>query len=158
MPTPPKKHRTYCKTCKDFTIHSWMSKDDLTCETCGMVETGYNINEVDENLIQEQRERYKKMRARKFGGLYGAFMIGAGLKAMMELEKVMVIECDAGQKQIDKQLKQSRLKYIEERKKIQQEFNDKYGKLGRNDKCVCGSGKKFKKCHLPIFRVKGLKI
>ena len=23
-------------------------------------------------------------------------------------------------------------------------------KIGRNDKCWCGSGKKFKQCHLPI--------
>jgi hypothetical protein len=23
------------------------------------------------------------------------------------------------------------------------------GKLGRNDPCWCGSGKKYKKCHLP---------
>lgn len=25
---------------------------------------------------------------------------------------------------------------------------------GRNDKCPCGSGKKFKHCHLPIARDK----
>ena len=158
MPTPPKKHRTYCKTCKDFTIHSWTSKDDLTCETCGTVETGYKISEVDENLIEQQRERYKKMRARKFGGLYGAFMTGVGLEAMMELDKLTIVECDAGQKEIDEKLKQIRLKRIEERKAIEKDYNDNYKHLGRNDKCSCGSGKKFKKCHLPIFREKGLKL
>lgn len=26
-------------------------------------------------------------------------------------------------------------------------FESKYGHLGRNDECICGSGKKFKKCH-----------
>ncbi|MFX8778298.1 SEC-C metal-binding domain-containing protein [Acinetobacter baumannii] len=25
---------------------------------------------------------------------------------------------------------------------------DKQQKIGRNEKCPCGSGKKFKKCHL----------
>ena len=25
--------------------------------------------------------------------------------------------------------------------------NDKFQKVGRNDKCPCGSGKKFKHCH-----------
>lgn len=25
-----------------------------------------------------------------------------------------------------------------------------FATLGRNDKCICGTGKKYKKCHLPL--------
>ena len=30
--------------------------------------------------------------------------------------------------------------------KAKKEFREKFGKIKRNDKCPCGSGKKFKKC------------
>ena len=32
----------------------------------------------------------------------------------------------------------------------------KFSKLGRNDKCACGSGKKFKKCCINIDWKKGV--
>lgn len=32
--------------------------------------------------------------------------------------------------------------------KIMPIVNDKFAKIGRNELCLCGSGKKFKKCHL----------
>ncbi len=37
----------------------------------------------------------------------------------------------------------------EERRKSQLRFDDsaKGKKIGRNEKCPCGSGKKYKKCH-----------
>jgi len=28
-------------------------------------------------------------------------------------------------------------------------LNKAHGKIGRNDPCHCGSGKKYKKCHYP---------
>ena len=40
------------------------------------------------------------------------------------------------------------LKYIMEKK----EFFSRISKLGRNDKCFCGSDKKFKKCCLKSIR------
>ena len=158
MPTQPKKHRTYCKSCEDFTVHSReFFKEDLICENCDTVESGYKISEVDPNLIKIQRERYKKSRQQKIGGLYGAFLKGVGLQAMMDLEEVRVIECGAGQ-HIDEQIKQIRLENQRKAQEIKDEFNQKYSKLGRNESCSCGSGKKFKKCHLPIFREKGIKF
>jgi len=27
-----------------------------------------------------------------------------------------------------------------------------YDKVGRNEPCICGSGKKFKKCHLSLYQ------
>jgi uncharacterized protein YecA (UPF0149 family) len=37
----------------------------------------------------------------------------------------------------------------EERKADQRRFQEQFGglKIGRNEKCPCGSGKKYKKCH-----------
>jgi hypothetical protein len=38
----------------------------------------------------------------------------------------------------------------EEKEKVMEEFIlDSYKSIGRNEKCPCGSGKKFKNCHLP---------
>ena len=160
MPTPRKKYRTYCKTCKDFTVHNWETKNDLSCETCNTIEDGYKISEVEPHLIEQQRKRYTKMRTSKVGDIYQSFMMGTGLKTLMELENISqhIIECDAGQKEIDEKRKQRRLDIIEERRKIKEEFDNNYKNLGRNDKCSCGSGKKFKKCHLLIFREKGIKF
>ncbi len=36
---------------------------------------------------------------------------------------------------------------VEKLEKNQEEINTKFQKIGRNDKCPCGSGKKFKHCH-----------
>ncbi len=38
-----------------------------------------------------------------------------------------------------------------ERKAEQRRFQEKHGqtKVGRNDPCPCGSGRKYKKCHGP---------
>jgi ribosomal protein L44E len=159
MPTQPKKHRTYCKSCQDFTIHSReLLKAYLTCETCDKVQNGYTISEVDPNLIKIQRERYKKSRKQKIGGMYGAFLGGVGIQAIMDLDEIIVVECDAGQEEIDEQIKQIRTEKVRKFQAIKDEFNQKYSKLGRNETCSCGSGKKFKKCHLPIFREKGIKF
>ena len=38
---------------------------------------------------------------------------------------------------------------IDERNKSPENF--KVNKIGRNDPCPCGSGKKYKKCHYPDY-------
>lgn len=160
MPTPIKKHRTYCKTCKDFTLHKWVTNKDLACEVCETIETGYKISEVDPNLIKAQRERYKQSKSRKFRNTYASFLNGYGIEAMLSsLEDApQIIECDAGEKEIEERRKQLRLKIIEDKRKLKEEFEESFKDLGRNDKCSCGSGKKFKHCHLLIFREKGMKF
>src|ERR1700756_2771476 len=35
-------------------------------------------------------------------------------------------------------------------KPVDEEFMSVTAKIGRNDPCYCGSGKKYKRCHLPI--------
>lgn len=152
MPTLKPKHRTYCKTCDNFTIHS----SEYICETCNTEFTSYFPSEVKEELILEQRERYRRQRTNKTSSLYQKFLLGTGIQGIMELEdkfsQTAIIECDAGQKEIDEKKKQ----LIEQEKQriqlIKEEYETNYKQLGRNDKCSCGSGKKFKRCHLIEFK------
>lgn len=155
MPTPRAKHRTYCKTCKDFTIHT----ADLICQTCSTESTSYFPSEVDSNLIEQQRNRYNNQKLQNLGGLYGAFLGGYGIHALMELDNLSerIIECDAGQKEIDNRKKEQREEAKRKGQEILDDYNTNYKHLNRNDKCTCGSGKKFKQCHLLHFR-KYLKI
>lgn len=160
MPTPPRKHRTYCKNCQDFTIHSWATKEDLLCDTCGTKDSGYNLSQVKTELLLQQRERYNQSKLKNLGGLYGAFMKGVGIEALMELNNIRqdIVECDAGQKQIDEDKRLKSAKIREEVQKILDDYNNNYKHLNRNDKCSCGSNKKYKQCHLITFREKGVKI
>ena len=36
---------------------------------------------------------------------------------------------------------------MKQKKKIQERNDKEFKKVGRNEKCPCGSGKKFKLCH-----------
>jgi uncharacterized protein YchJ len=158
MPIPFKKYRTYCKTCQNFTIHSWKSKEDIHCDACDTKDTGYIINEIDPQLIEEQRKRYQRYKLEGLNSIYSKFIKGYGLQGIMELDNIRqdIQECDAGQINIDKQKKA--LKEAEEME-YQQEvqwFKNNFKLLGRNDKCGCGSGKKYKQCHLLYYRDRGI--
>lgn len=150
MPTPRPKHRTYCKTCKNFTIHT----SDYICQTCDTKFTTYNTSEVDGNLVEQQRKRYNEKRSQKVGNLYKAFMMGVGIEAIMDTswKPAEVIECDAGQKEIDNGKKEQREEVKRKVQEILDDYNTNYKHLNRNDKCTCGSDKKFKQCHLIHFR------
>jgi len=156
MPTPRPKHRTYCKTCNNFTIHT----ADYICETCNTEFTSYFPNEVDSILVEQQRNRYSKQKSNDVLGLYGAFMQGNGIQALIdtsnEFERGKVIECDAGQKEIDNRKKEQREQIKKKGQEILDDYNTNYKYLNRNDKCTCKSGKKFKQCHLLYFRERGI--
>jgi uncharacterized protein YchJ len=156
MPTPRPKHRTYCKTCEDFTVHS----ADYVCEDCNTEFTSYFPSEVEPILIKQQRERYKQSKLRRFRNTYTSFLNGYGIEAMLSsLENTpQIVECDAGEKEIEQEKKERRLRLAEERQRTVDDYNTNYKHLGRNDKCTCGSDKKYKQCHLIIFREKGLKL
>jgi len=154
MPTPPKKHRTYCKCCSNFTIHSWNVQKELECDTCNAIYTPYKPSEVKPELIKQQRDRYKQKKTKDTLGIYGAFMTGFGMEAIMgmgDFYSQNIVECDAGQDEIDRHDKQVREEAKKEAQKILNDYNINYKKLGRNDKCSCGSGRKFKQCHLQHF-------
>lgn len=147
MPTPKPIHRTYCKTCNNFTIHQWTSEEDLNCINCGTKEIGYNINDVNAELIKEQRAKYSKRKRANLLNIYGMFLIDG----IINSNYLDIIECPAGQDQIDEQ---SKLK-LQEYKRLKQEklddYNNNYKHLGRNEPCACGSNKKYKHCHFKEF-------
>jgi len=63
--------------------------------------------------------------------------------------KFKIQESDAGQKKLD-ELHRLKIKKLLETQLIKRkqdlELKVKFHKLGRNDNCLCGSGKKYKKC------------
>jgi len=76
----------------------------------------------------------------------------------MELDSIRqdIQECDAGQIKINEHKKALR---EAERRERQQEitfYRENFSNLGRNDKCSCGSGKKYKQCHLLYYRERGI--
>ena len=149
MPTPRAKHRTYCKTCKDFTIHT----ADYICQTCDTEFTSYFPSEVDSVLVEQQKQRFNAQRNQNMGSLYKAFAIGTGLEAMVNTDwkPTQVIECDAGQKEINNRKKEQREELKRKHQEILDDYNN-YKHLNRNEKCTCESGKKFKQCHLLYFQ------
>lgn len=166
MPTPIPKYRTYCKSCEDFTLHSRQitiqekAEKKLLCDKCGTQDSGYNISDVDPKLLAEQRERYS--RAKRTGiDLYTSFLQGSGLKRIMdslEEQRVPIEECDAGQAEIDNRQYAEILAEQQKRRIARVDLRNTLKSTGRNGKCPCNSGKKFKHCHLREYesKLKGL--
>jgi hypothetical protein len=161
-PQPKPQYRTWCKNCKKFEIHVWHSETDLVCKICDLIYTPYKTSEIPENLLLEQRQRYKNQKYNKIDSylnlLKPSNIIFDMLQTMDEAYSIITIECDAGLKAIN----ENRIKRINIEKQriadLNKDFDDNYSKLNRNDKCSCGSGKKYKVCHLKILREQGLKI
>lgn len=152
MPTPRPKHRTYCKTCNNFTIHS----ADYICETCQTEFTSYFPSEVDKDLVEKQRQRYRQQKLDNFRDLTDVYLNPPNILNQLfnppQSIGIKVIECDAGQVEIDNKKKQIREQEKQRIQNIQDDYNTNYKHLNRNDKCACGSGKKFKHCHLIEFK------
>lgn len=159
MPTR-KLHRFWCSKCKEFTLHkTW---GDKSCTECGTVTDTYNISDVPEEKLLEQRKRYSASQP----GLhtYLDFLRPKSqLEQLAEMfaedERTEIIETDAGQKEIDERRAKERAKEMAEKRRIHEERKaevEKYKNLGRNDKCACGSGKKYKQCCL--VRIESYKI
>lgn len=151
MPTPIPKHRTYCKTCNSFKIHTWKSQE-LVCDTCETVFSSYFPNQIDQNIVQEQRERYKKQEIKNVTKLF------TYLGTNHSFPQTAVTECDAGQEDLDNKRKELNRQIQLQKHLLIDDYNANYKHLSRNDKCSCGSNKKFKQCHLLIFREKGLNL
>lgn len=162
MAPKPKYIRFWCTKCQEFTLHN--TEGDKACRDCGTVTTEYNISDVLHEKILEQRKRYKAYKAKEFENAFSYVMKpqlnifqemmleDAGLYNPYEPE---IIEDDAGQKKIDAKLKAERdaewNKQQEEKRLLREEYKQ-FSKLGRNDKCACGSGKKYKVCCIAKYQ------
>jgi len=118
----------------------------MSCKDCKNPQEKVMSNEIPKEKILEQRKRY---RAYKKNSLFGSMLFLNPRPDNPFSEKFPepeIIEHDAGQKSIDETNYQKRNEEYEQNKREQAELKAKFGHLGRNDKCGCGSGVKFKKC------------
>jgi len=151
MPTRTYK-RLWCKTCNEFELHETpiLTGDDLQCKVCDTIYTNIKLKEIPEEKRLAQRKRYSESKRNETGALYNSFIMGSGLDVILSNENSDTIyESDAGQKQLDKWVAEEAEQLREARKVKHQEDSElkkTFKKVGRNDKCLCGSDKKYKKC------------
>ena len=146
-------HRLWCRTCSNWTLHDWWLKDDgYKCKDCETVHKPILLKEIPTEKILEQRKRYKEKEKESMGSM-GMYLLGPTPSNPFseDWSKPEIIESDAGQKNIDKIKAEEQEKKAEKRRLERQKQHKealKYKNLGRNDICLCGSGKKYKKCCL----------
>jgi uncharacterized protein YecA (UPF0149 family) len=158
------KYRHWCPDCNEWTVFEEKGKfaeEIKVCKVCGLEHQKVKLSTIPKEKVQEQRERYKTQQRNDFVDIYSSFMDGSfanrgnilyDLLTESPVEmKVRIVEADAGQRAIDDAEKvkrqQEQEKMLAERRQ-QREWKAQYKELGRNDKCICGSGKKYKKCCL----------
>lgn len=154
--------RAWCKHCNDWTLfENAKESDDYFCKDCNNVFETYLLSDVPDDKIIEQRERYIESKRKDWDETFKMLQPGySEMRMAIDMfsppkSKIVIIEADAGQKAIDKQKREERerayQKKREEREKQRKEY-EAYSQLGRNDKCICGSGLKYKKCCLHKFQ------
>lgn len=149
-------YRLWCASCNEYTEHH---RNDFTdknyvCRSCKTVFSDTPLCDIPEEKVLAQRKRYTESRI--YGSISNQFLAsitGHSGSAFTDPVggNVKYIESDAGQKEIDEE--NTRLETIQwlqrskERSQREEELA-KYKNLGRNEPCLCGSGKKYKHCHL----------
>ena len=153
------RYRKYCKTCEDYTLHDEKHFDasgEKTCRICGTIYSPTPLNEIPEEKIFEQRLRYKEKQKKDWETMFSYLLTPPNpllemFKEYDENDFVNIKEDDAGQAAIDEEEKRIRTEKENKRREeheIKVKEFQKFKKLGRNDLCGCGSGKKYKKCCL----------
>jgi len=150
MPTLTQK-RIWCKTCNEFQVHE---KEELLgkvyiCSECKTKYSSIKLSKIPEEKLVEQRERYRVQQRNSMNNIFGMYML-YGLHSFDRVgTESNIQESDAGQIEIEKQLKRE-YEELREKRVIQHEkdlkLKKEFHKLGRNETCLCGSGKKYKKC------------
>lgn len=160
------RYRLWCKSCNEFTTHEKIFSDEFSnplreklsfadekepefiCEVCFIQYTDVFIKDIPEENLLEQRQRFKEQRRRNFEEKFYALTslqnpLENIFRPVMPISK-KIIESDAGLKHEENLIRQERQR---EKDLLEAERNF-YKGLGRNETCRCGSGKKFKHCHL----------
>ncbi|MCK9574675.1 MAG: SEC-C metal-binding domain-containing protein [Candidatus Pacearchaeota archaeon] len=169
-------YRHWCTKCQDwefFKIEKIVVIDSVpdenaktkrwVCTECGTEHVDVMLKDIPKEKLAEQRQRYIKSKEEKMIKAYKSFFQSSQQSQMEQFIHMFsepeigieIVEADAGQKYIDEENQRIR---TEEREKRIAERNQRladyapYRKLGRNDKCLCGSDKKYKKCCQPKFQ------
>ena len=143
-------HRLWCKSCNDWTIFSKNIGEQLNCSACKTDHVDTLLSEIPEEKLIEQRLRYKTERGRQFREMINSaksipsinIETSVALSGLLEIDRIL--ESDAGQIAIDKIRKEQ----LDAANKAKKADIDAHKHLGRNDKCRCDSGKKYKNCCL----------
>jgi len=157
MPTRELR-RIWCKTCNEFELHHYRfpNTEDWFCGACDTKYSPILLKDIPSDKLLEQRKRYKEYKKESiFNYLQGALIPSNPFMELFKDETVHITESDAGQRAIDEREQQKRAAAYEKRRierEKQMEEAKKYSHLGRNDICICGSGKKYKKCCLDRIR------
>lgn len=150
-------YRLWCKTCNEYTLHlrDW-EKPKHTCRECKSVFIETPLTEIPEQKIKEQRERWSKANGAQAKSVMLKSLILGGRVATANIfgevgSDFKVHECDAGLEDIKRANREARIRESvvqDEIRRQRREEAKRYAHLGRNDTCICGSGKKYKKCCL----------
>lgn len=152
MPTQPSFRRLWCVNCqewelfdKDFSFNDLLTP--LFCAKCKtQIDENVTLGDIPKEKILEQRQRYKENRKNSNRMALGLLM-SLGMNSVSGLSERRIVEHDAGLLEIEKE--RSRIEQ-EKRQELYAE-RAKYVKVQRNQICPCGSGKKFKHCHISIM-------
>jgi hypothetical protein len=147
----PTKHytRTWCNTCKDFTLYHKPFEGEFQCKDCGDCSTSYKISDIPEDKYKEQIQRYKTSQSNKLGKVYATFLNPSHNPFFDSSPSVEIHEDDLGYEKIKSELIAKEKSEIKAKKEEQERLKALYKGLTRNDKCGCGSGLKFKNCCQP---------
>lgn len=143
-------NRLWCKTCNDWSLFSKPFTEEetgLKCDKCGIEHQQTLLSEIPEDKLKEQQKRFKEKRSQKLLEAFNYMQyLGENPKATPPLLEGYdrILEADAGILAIEKMEKEQKEAAI----KAAKEDIEKHKHLGRNDVCICGTGKKYKKCCL----------
>jgi hypothetical protein len=121
------------------------NKKLFKCYTCQTeYSTDFDYATIDAEKIKRQQDRYRAKKRAEFFSVVNMMShissIGLGTDCGASLD---VVEDDAG---LIKQNREEKKREEEEKHEAIMELRQYYNIVGRNDICLCGSGKKYKKC------------
>lgn len=152
-------YRFYCKTCNDYVLHI-RNDSGCKCKECCTEYIPVKYKDIPEDKLLKQRERYKVYKSNQLHSMFD--MYTNPLSTLFStVFKHNVIEADAGQKSIDDAEKKERQKkydqYDKDKADVEIEL-EKYKDVSRNDTCICGSNRKYKKCCLTKLTTRRLEF
>ena len=161
-------YREWCTNCNNWEIFDFISGEELQklsdkenaekrnvlyCTSCNTKLTDRNISikNIPESKILEQRYRYKNYKIQSL-----AHFMGGAKTDFFDSPKKLIVESDAGLENEAREKEAINREKLIQYNKTKEELQ-KFKHCERNDPCLCGSGKKFKKCHLRQCESYGIK-